>query len=75
MRPNDLPIECTAIKCQEDLTLSHADKCQYGGFVIRRHDYVKMVLAQHAEQAYGSYSIVVDMLGKIEDGYYLWKSR
>ena len=47
MKPNALPIKCTDIKYQEDVTLSHADKCPYGGFVIRRHDYVKMVIAQH----------------------------
>ena len=38
-------------------------------FVIRGHDYIKTVLAQHAEKAFGSCSVVVEPnLGHIEDG-------
>ena len=44
LNPSDLPLKCPAMKCQEDFTLNHADICPYGGFVIRRHEYVKMVL-------------------------------
>ena len=52
-----------------DLSLSHADKCPFGVFVVRRHDYIKTVLAQHAEKAFGSCSVVVEPnLGHIEDG-------
>ena len=69
LNPSDLPLKCPAMKCQEDFTLNHADICPYGGVVIRRHDYVKMVLAQHAEKAYGACSVVVEpLLGKIEEG-------
>ena len=69
LNPSDLPLKCPAMKCQEDFTLNHADICPYGGFVIRRHDYVKMVLAQHAEKTYGACSVVVEpSLGKIEEG-------
>ena len=50
LNPSDLPLKCPAVKCQEDFTLNHADICPYGGFVIRRHDYIKMVLAQHAKK-------------------------
>lgn len=38
----------SAIKCQEDLTLTHADIWPLGGFVIRKHNYVKIVLSQNA---------------------------
>ena len=69
IRPNDLPSKCSAIKCRDDLTLSHADQCPFGGFVIRRHDYIKTALAQNAEKAFGSCSVVVEPnLGHIEDG-------
>ena len=69
IRPNDLPTKCPAIKCQDDLTLSHADKYPFGGFVIRRGDYVKTVLAQHAKKAFGPCSVVVEpSLGHIENG-------
>ena len=69
LKPSDMPLKCSAMKCQEDFTLNHADICPYGDFVIRRHDYVKMVLAQHAEKTYGACSVVVEPpLGKIEEG-------
>jgi len=60
LKPSDLPLKCSAIKCQEDFTPNHADISPYGGLVIRRHDYVKMVLAQHAEKTYGACSVVVE---------------
>ena len=57
------------LECHDDLTLSHADMCPFGGFVIIRHDYIKTVLAKHAEKAFGSCSVVVEPnLGHIEDG-------
>ena len=67
IKPNDLPTKSSAIKCQDDLTLSHADKCPFEGFVIRRHNYVKTVLAQQAEKAFGPCSVVVEpSLGVLE---------
>ena len=37
--------------------------------MIRRHDYIKTVLDQHAEKAFGSCAVVVEPnLGHIEDG-------
>ena len=37
--------------------------------MIRRHDYVKMVFAQHAEKTYGTCSVMVEpSSGKIEVG-------
>ena len=62
-------MRCTAIKCNEHFTLTHADKCPYGGFAHRTHNYLKMVLAQRAEQAYGTFSVLVEpMYGKVEYG-------
>ena len=41
IKPDDLPIICPAIRCQEAFSLSHADICSKGGIIHRRHDYIK----------------------------------
>ena len=67
IKPDDLPIICPAIRCQEAFSLNHADICSKGGIIHRRHDYIKWVLARNAEKAFGSTSVEIEpTLGKIE---------
>ena len=67
IKPDDLPIICPAIRCQEAFSLNHADICSKGGIIHRRHDYIKFALARNAEKAFGSTSVEIEpTLRKIE---------
>ena len=68
LRPNDLPRACPAKNCRNDFSLGHADSCNIGGTNFRRHDYIKMILANYSEKACGPASTEVEpVLGPLEE--------
>ena len=61
-------LTCAANNWHETFTLNHADMCSKGGVVHRRHDYIKLILAHHAEKAFGCNPVQVEpMLGHVDD--------
>ena len=55
--PNGTPLVCPAENCHESFDLAHMDQCTSGGLIIKRHDYMKFILARFAESYYGTNSI------------------
>ena len=67
-KPMDLPIVCPALNCRAEFDLIHCDICPHGGVIHRRHDYIKSILAHHAEKAFGCSSVDIEPdIGPIED--------
>ena len=68
IRPNDLPVICPAIQCSHNFDLTHADSCNIGGIVFRRHDYIKVILARYSEKVCGLSSTLVEpSLGALDE--------
>ena len=64
----DLPFICPALNCRAEFDLIHCDICPHGGVIHRRHDYIKSILAHHAEKAFGCSSVDIEPdIGPIED--------
>lgn len=68
-KPSDLPITCPALICKEEFDLVLSDICTHGGITHRRHDYIKSILANHSEQAFGSAYVDIEPgIWPLEDG-------
>ena len=66
--PNDLPNICPSSTCQSAFSLIHSDICNKGGSIFRRHDYVKNIVARHAEEAFGRHSTEIEpSIGSLDD--------
>lgn len=64
--PNGTPLICPAENCHESFDLAHMDQCTSGGLIIKRHDYIKVILARFAESTYGTNSIEIEpFLGEL----------
>lgn len=51
---------CQSEHCQESFDLIHIDQCNSGCVTIKRHDYVKTIIARFGEHAYVRNSINVE---------------
>lgn len=51
--PHHLPRRCPGMNCNQTFSLQHDDSCAAGGTTIRRHDHIKMIMANYAEKASG----------------------
>ena len=65
--PHDIPRMCQAKDCNSQLTPDYTDHCTKGGSVIRRHDYIKTIIGQYSEKAFGVSSTSIEpSLGNID---------